>query len=149
MGSFLRANTCITQMLSAYARRGHGLTILKNTLAAPLQHICAQKELNLEIDPLKVLSQYQAEYETQHGKKCALPACETGQAAMQVPEVAVIVQTRLQQLLEICETLLHRIIDGVDSVPYVKGWGGVGGSGCFLSDGAEVDEGLRFLTLSS
>ena len=29
IGSFLRANTAITQMLSSYARRGQGLGILR------------------------------------------------------------------------------------------------------------------------
>ncbi len=50
-GSLLRANTAITQMLSAYARRGQGLSILKDILEQPLKEITSRKDLNLEIDP--------------------------------------------------------------------------------------------------
>lgn len=42
-------------MLSAYARRGNGLAVLKETLCPPLNEICARKDLNLEINPMKVL----------------------------------------------------------------------------------------------
>jgi len=53
-GSFLRANTAITQMLSAYAKRGQGLSILRDILQSPLQQITANKTLNLEVDPIRV-----------------------------------------------------------------------------------------------
>lgn len=53
-GSLLRNNTAITQMLSAYAKRGQGFQILRDILAEPLQKIVTQKDLNLEINPSTV-----------------------------------------------------------------------------------------------
>lgn len=52
-GSLFRANTAITQMLSAYARRGQGLSVLKEILEEPLKSLVARKDLNLEINPSK------------------------------------------------------------------------------------------------
>lgn len=53
MGSFLRENTALTQMLSAYAKRGQGLSILRDTLLGPVSEISSSTQ-NLEIEPLKV-----------------------------------------------------------------------------------------------
>jgi Ras GTPase-activating-like protein IQGAP2/3 len=118
MGSFLRANSCTTQMLSAYARRGHGTTILRNTLADNLQAICSRKDFNLEINPLKVYQDYVQDTETKTGQKCTLPPCETAEQASQLPEIAAICAARLSQLLQCCSELLTRIVDGVESIPY-------------------------------
>ena len=54
MGSLLRANTAVTQMLSAYSRRGLGLSVLKDILAEPLAKITSEKDLDLELNPVKV-----------------------------------------------------------------------------------------------
>jgi hypothetical protein len=53
--SWFRMGILLVQ-LTAFAKRGIGLTVLHTILAAPLKRICAQTELNLEIDPLKVVS---------------------------------------------------------------------------------------------
>jgi hypothetical protein len=108
----------VEQMLSAYARRGLGMTILRNTLAEPLQKICAQRALNLEINPLKVYQEHVADVETRTGQRCDLPACETAEQAARLPAVADICARRLVQLLDCCRTLLTRIVDGVESIPY-------------------------------
>jgi hypothetical protein len=113
------SHTTSSQMLSAYARRGLGMTILRNTLAEPLQKICAQRSLNLEINPLKVYQEYVADVETRTGQRCDLPACESAEQAALLPVVAEICARRLVQLLDCCRTLLTRIIDGVESIPYV------------------------------
>ncbi|ETO25151.1 hypothetical protein RFI_11994 [Reticulomyxa filosa] len=54
IGSFMRANTAITQMLSAYARRGQGLGVLREILEKPIREMVQQTSLNLEINPVEV-----------------------------------------------------------------------------------------------
>lgn len=53
-GSLLRANTAVTQMLTSYAKRGQGLSVLKNILEQPIQAICGERKLDLEINPTAV-----------------------------------------------------------------------------------------------
>ena len=69
----LRANTAITQMLSAYARRGQGLGVLRDILEKPIQELVARRDLNLEINPSKVYQQLITDYETETGKTSPLP----------------------------------------------------------------------------
>lgn len=66
--TLLRSNTAVTQMLSSYARRGQGLTILKEILGDPIREICADKTLNLEVQPLKVYTQLITDHEMKTGQ---------------------------------------------------------------------------------
>ncbi|KAJ9114780.1 hypothetical protein QFC22_005656 [Naganishia vaughanmartiniae] len=55
-GSLLRANTPVSRMMTTYTRRGPGQTYLKNVLADKINSLIEHKDLNLEINPLKVRS---------------------------------------------------------------------------------------------
>lgn len=94
MGSPFRNNSAITQMLSAYARRGQGLTILRDILSPALKELQALKDLNLEIDPTKVLAQLATDYETKTGKKSDLPQDLDQKAAAEHPQVKEEVDAR-------------------------------------------------------
>ncbi|CAB4011072.1 Rho GTPase activation [Paramuricea clavata] len=52
--SVLRANTAISRMMSSYTRRGPGQEYLKATLEVPIQELCGDTDLDLEINPMKV-----------------------------------------------------------------------------------------------
>jgi Ras GTPase-activating-like protein IQGAP2/3 len=53
-GSLLRANTPVSRMMTTYTRRGPGQSYLKGTLSERINSLIEHKELNLEINPLKV-----------------------------------------------------------------------------------------------
>lgn len=53
-GSLLRANTPVSRMMTTYTRRGPGQSYLKTTLAEKISSLVEHKDLNLEINPLKV-----------------------------------------------------------------------------------------------
>lgn len=53
-GSLLRANTPVSRMMTTYTRRGPGQTYLKNVLADKINSLIEHKDLNLEVNPLKV-----------------------------------------------------------------------------------------------
>jgi hypothetical protein len=55
-GSLLRANTPVSRMMTTYTRRGPGQTYLKRVLADKINSLIEHKDLNLEINPLKVRS---------------------------------------------------------------------------------------------
>jgi Ras GTPase-activating-like protein IQGAP2/3 len=53
-GSLLRANTPVSRMMTTYTRRGPGQSYLKMVLAERINSLIEHKELNLEINPVKV-----------------------------------------------------------------------------------------------
>lgn len=53
-GSLLRANTPVSRMMTTYTRRGPGQSYLKSVLAERINSLIEHKDLNLEINPLKV-----------------------------------------------------------------------------------------------
>lgn len=55
-GSLLRANTPVSRMMTTYTRRGPGQSYLKSVLAERINSLIEHKDLNLEINPLKVCS---------------------------------------------------------------------------------------------
>ena len=57
MSSFMRRNSAITQMLSTYARRPGSLVSLKKILGSLLDEIIDDKDLDLEVNPVKIKAQ--------------------------------------------------------------------------------------------
>lgn len=53
-GSLLRANTPVSRMMTTYTRRGPGQSYLKSVLSEKINSLIEHKDLNLEINPLKV-----------------------------------------------------------------------------------------------
>lgn len=53
-GSLLRANTPVSRMMTTYTRRGPGQSYLKSVLSERINSLIEHKDLNLEINPLKV-----------------------------------------------------------------------------------------------
>lgn len=121
LGSLFRANTAVTQMLSAYARRGQGLSVLRSVLEEPLKELTSKADLNLEISPQAVYTQVIAEQELE-GKAWVGPRNVTDEQAMENPLVAKIVKEHSQQLLDISDNILKRIIECVDSIPMGMRW---------------------------
>lgn len=53
-GSLLRANTPVSRMMTTYTRRGPGQSYIKGVLSERINSLIEHKDLNLEINPLKV-----------------------------------------------------------------------------------------------
>ncbi len=65
-GSLLRANTPVSRMLTTYTRRGPGQTYLKSVLSSKINQLIEQKDLNLQINPLKVYDEVIIQMELQN-----------------------------------------------------------------------------------
>jgi Ras GTPase-activating-like protein IQGAP2/3 len=110
-------------MMTTYTRRGPGQSYLKTVLANRINSLIEIKDLDLEINPLKV-------YETMVSKIEAsgepLPAELTrGVTAEQASEnesVQKIIAPRLDMLIEIANSFLDTIIDGLEETPYGIRW---------------------------
>ncbi|KAI9022331.1 Rho GTPase activation protein [Phycomyces nitens] len=122
-GSLLRANTPVSRMMTTYTRRGPGQSYLKSVLVDKVKNLVEHKDLNLEINPLKVYEEMVAQIEEDKGALPAnLPRSVTPEVAASNPDVQAIIQPRLKMLVEIAESFLTTIISSTPTVPYGIRW---------------------------
>ncbi|KAI8358461.1 putative ras GTPase-activating protein sar1 [Choanephora cucurbitarum] len=122
-GSLLRANTPVSRMLTTYTRRGPGQSYLKFVLSKNINQLLERKrDLNLQINPLKVFDEVVAEMEEKG--TCPPDFCKsvTPEIAASNSEVQAKIKPRLEQLIAIANEYLQVIIDSLDYVPYGIRW---------------------------
>lgn len=122
-GSLLRANTPVSRMMTTYTRRGPGQSYLKTVLAERINSLIEHKDLNLEINPLKVYDQMIQQIEDETGSIPEdLPRGISAEVAAANTDVQNIIAPRLAMLMEIANSFLMTIMESIDSVPYGIRW---------------------------
>lgn len=122
LGTLLRANTAVTQIMSAYAKRGLGLSILKNTLQEPILKLCKEKGLMLELMPLKIEEYVITTYETESGEKWPHVRSQTAEEALSNSDVRDELERRKIRLVEYAELFLSRIVSCAEEIPFGIRW---------------------------
>ncbi|KAF2005902.1 Rho GTPase activation protein [Amniculicola lignicola CBS 123094] len=121
--SLLRANTPVSRMMTTYTRRGPGQSYLKDVLAERINSLIELKDLDLEINPLKVYEKMVAEIEESQGTlPSTLPKGVTAEQAAENETVQQIIAPRLTMLMEIATSFLTTIIQGLEETPYGIRW---------------------------
>ncbi|MCJ1310057.1 glyceraldehyde-3-phosphate dehydrogenase 1 [Agyrium rufum] len=121
--SLLRANTPVSRMMTTYTRRGPGQTYLKEVLSEKINSLVEMRDVNLEIDPLKVYQSMREHIEMETGSiPDHLPAGITQEEAAANAQVQAIVEPRVKMLTEIASSFLTTIIEAVDKTPYGIRW---------------------------
>lgn len=121
-GSLLRANTPVSRMLTTYTRRGPGQTYLKSVLSEKINQLIEQKELNLQINPLKVYEEVVAKMESEDNFPPGFSKSVTPDVAATNPAVQSLIKPRLEKLMEIANSFFTTIIESLDQVPYGIRW---------------------------
>lgn len=126
--SLMRANTPVSRMMTTYTRyfnyntwRGPGQVYLKGILLERVNKLLEVKELNLEINPLKVYEQMMLDVESTGGE-WTLPRIVTTETAMANIDVQAIITPRVKTLMEIAASFLSIILSSLDFVPYGIRW---------------------------
>ncbi len=110
-------------MMTTYTRRGPGQSYLKVALAERINSLIELKDLDLEINPLKVYTKMVREVEEREGSLPAhLPKGVTAEQAADNEAVQKIIAPRLTTLMEIANTFLNTIIDHLEETPYGIRW---------------------------
>jgi Ras GTPase-activating-like protein IQGAP2/3 len=121
--SLLRANTPVSRMMTTYTRRGPGQSYLKVVLQAKINSLIEMKDVDLEINPLKVYQSMVAQIEEDTGQAPdGLPKGITSDQAAEHEQVQAIIAPRLTMLMEIATSFLETIIEGLDETPYGIRW---------------------------
>ena len=122
-GSLLRANTPVSRMMTTYTRRGPGQSYLKSVLAERINSLIEHKDLNLEINPVKVYEQMIQQIEEETGSLPPnLPRGVAPEVAAANADVQAIIAPRLTMLMEIANSFLLTIMESMESVPYGIRW---------------------------
>ncbi|EPE25992.1 GTPase activation, GAP [Glarea lozoyensis ATCC 20868] len=121
--SLLRANTPVSRMMTTYTRRGPGQSYLKTVLADRINGLIELKDLDLEINPLKVYERMIEQIEADTGSlPASLPRGVTAEQAADNTQVQAIIEPRLTMLMEIANGFLSTIIEGLEETPYGIRW---------------------------
>jgi len=110
-------------MMTTYTRRGPGQSYLKSVLANRINSLIEIRDLDLEINPLKV---YESMLDKIEASGEPLPAGlqkgVTGEQAAANENVQRIIAPRLDMLIEIANSFLDTIIEGLEETPYGIRW---------------------------
>jgi Ras GTPase-activating-like protein IQGAP2/3 len=121
--SLLRANTPVSRMMTTYTRRGPGQSYLKEVLREQINSLINLKDVDLEINPLKVYESMVNKIEEDTGKvPDYLPRGVTAEQAAENVQVQQIIEPRLHMLDKIATQFLDTIIAGLDQTPYGIRW---------------------------
>ena len=109
--------------MTTYTRRGPGQSFLKSVLADRITSLIELRDLDLEINPLKVYERMIEQIEEDTGSlPPSLPKGITAEQAAENPQVQAIIEPRLTMLTEIANGFLTTIIDGLEEAPYGIRW---------------------------
>ena len=110
-------------MMTTYTRRGPGQSYLKVVLAERINSLIELRDLDLEINPLKVYERMIAQIEEDTGTlPASLPKGVTAEQAAENEQVQGIIEPRLTILMEIANSFLSTIIDNLEETPYGIRW---------------------------
>nr|KMM64499.1 ras-GAP [Coccidioides posadasii RMSCC 3488] len=121
--SLLRQNTPVSRMMTTYTRRGPGQAYLKQVLADQINSLIELKDVDLEINPLKVYETMVKQIEENTGSlPDYLPKSVTAEVAAANEQVQAIIAPRLKMLSDIANAFLGTIIEGLEETPYGIRW---------------------------
>lgn len=121
--SLLRANTPVSRMMTTYTRRGPGQSYLKTVLADRINSLIELRDLDLEINPLKVYESMVTAIEAS-GKTLPpnLPRSVTAEQAAAHPQVQELIGPRVRMLTDFANGFIDTIINGLEETPYGIRW---------------------------
>ncbi|KAJ5683923.1 GTPase-activating protein [Penicillium maclennaniae] len=121
--SLLRQNTPVSRMMTTYTRRGPGQSYLKQVLADRINSLIELRDVDLEINPLKVYESMVKQIEEETGSlPDYLARSVTAEDAEANEQVQAIIAPRLKMLTDIANGFLTTIIESVDETPYGIRW---------------------------
>jgi Ras GTPase-activating-like protein IQGAP2/3 len=110
-------------MMTTYTRRGPGQSYLKVVLQERINSLVELKDLDLEINPLKVYEKMVNDIEMTEGQLPPnLAKSVTYEEAAENKTVQQIIEPRLKMLMEIGNSFLDTIIENLEEAPYGIRW---------------------------
>ncbi|KAJ2162798.1 RasGAP protein [Coemansia sp. RSA 552] len=120
--NLLRQNTPVSRMMNTYTSRGPGQVYLKNVISGEIARVIEGRDVDLEINPLKVYEELRREREDRGLSVEDFPQGVTTEEAASNPLVRAAVRPRVEELTRITGRFLDTIVEHRDSTPYGIRW---------------------------
>mmetsp|Transcript_23738 Transcript_23738/g.59887 ORF Transcript_23738/g.59887 Transcript_23738/m.59887 type:complete len:589 (-) Transcript_23738:1032-2798(-) len=120
-GSFMRGNSTFSNLLTQYARRPHGISLLRSCLSPVFEKLLSDGKNN-EVVPSKVYVQYVNEYEQRTGESLAWDKDANEEDILKKQEIASLIETRVQSVIFYANTVLENIFASVSRIPFGIRW---------------------------
>ncbi|KAJ2238139.1 RasGAP protein [Coemansia sp. RSA 485] len=120
--NLLRQNTPVSRMMNTYTSRGPGQVYLKNVISQEIVRVIENRDLNLEINPLKVYEELRQERADRNLPTDDFPQGVSTEEATNNPLVRGAIQPRLDELTRIANRFLDTIIAHIEDTPYGIRW---------------------------
>ncbi|GMI06222.1 hypothetical protein TrVE_jg10107 [Triparma verrucosa] len=117
IATFMRSNTCLTQMLSTYVRRPGSINAIKELLAPVLEEVILRKD-SLEVSPHKVYMELINTFEQETGEKSPLERTVTEEQAAANPDVKAAQNKRLDDIKAYVNRILTALEEGHENILY-------------------------------
>jgi len=119
-GSFLEGNPVLPKMVITYGRRLQGKQFLQKVLYDKIiEPILKIKDLDLELNAVKILKAYASDKEVETGQKMDIDFKNINYAAaMKDAYTSQKVNDNIKKLCDICASFLQGMIDNVTEIPY-------------------------------
>ncbi|GMH92834.1 hypothetical protein TL16_g12464 [Triparma laevis f. inornata] len=117
IATFMRSNTCLTQMLSTYVRRPGSINAIKELLAPVLEEVIQRKD-SLEVSPHKVYMELINSFEQETGEKSPLERTVTEEQAAANEDVQNAQNARLEDIKAYVTRILTALEEGHDNILY-------------------------------
>eukprot|EP00211_Chloroparvula_japonica_P005130 CAMPEP_0119131044 /NCGR_PEP_ID=MMETSP1310-20130426/9300_1 /TAXON_ID=464262 /ORGANISM="Genus nov. species nov., Strain RCC2339" /LENGTH=838 /DNA_ID=CAMNT_0007121595 /DNA_START=153 /DNA_END=2669 /DNA_ORIENTATION=+ len=121
VSDFLQAETVVPKMIVTYNRRKQGLDYIQRVLG-PVMNTVLETDRNMELNPLTIYIKMINEAEIRTGEKTKLERQVKPEEALDHPEVKRIVDSRLEELTDICKMFVEAILRSVNELPYGLRW---------------------------
>ena len=121
LGSFMRSNTCVTSMLSTYARRPGSIQAITAMIGPVIEEIMECSD-SWELNPHKVYTEVIKEWEEENGAVSDMRRDLPQEEMAAHPEVARRCQMRMERIQGVARRLIDALSEGVPNVLYGVRW---------------------------
>eukprot|EP00027_Filamoeba_sp_ATCC50430_P012203 CAMPEP_0168574896 /NCGR_PEP_ID=MMETSP0413-20121227/19350_1 /TAXON_ID=136452 /ORGANISM="Filamoeba nolandi, Strain NC-AS-23-1" /LENGTH=918 /DNA_ID=CAMNT_0008608319 /DNA_START=71 /DNA_END=2824 /DNA_ORIENTATION=+ len=121
VSSFLKADSVVPRMVVAYNRRKQGSEFLRSVIGPVLKDIIA-KDVNLETKPNIIYQTMISQQEIESGQRSTMDRALNEDQIMDLKEIKAIVQTRLDSIKDICQSIFDVTTKNLKKLPYGIKW---------------------------
>ncbi|KAI8817418.1 uncharacterized protein EV422DRAFT_224332 [Fimicolochytrium jonesii] len=118
LDEFWRADPFFLRLVIDYTRRGSNADYLRNLVEPFIKSMLADKNLNLEVDPVAIYRALITAEESATGQKSQRPYEITQKEALEDAEVAKIQSERLTKLKELANDMLAGLVKSAKKMPF-------------------------------
>lgn len=122
LSTFMRTNSCLTSLLSQYARRPASVSSMKIMLGGILDEILKAETIKFELDPVQLYHEVISTEETASGRVSTLPKDVSQEQAAENPTVQRLTLERCELIKFYCNRIFDAVLAGIPNVMYGIRW---------------------------